>query len=263
MPFFDTHAHLYDERLAGELPSILDRAQSAGVTRILTLGIDAESSQISAKQAEQHPMLLAAVGIQPNSVAEALPGDWDIVLQLSESSPRVAAVGETGLDRYWDRAPFPLQMDYFSRHLELAHRLQKPVVIHCREAEADVESMVREHYEKYGPVSGVMHSYCGDAEYAKRFLAMGLHISFAGMITYKTAESIRQVARTIPADRILIETDSPYLAPVPHRGKRNEPAFVVHTAAAIAEFREISLEEFGRITTQNAESLFENPSHFS
>ncbi len=263
MPFFDTHAHFFDSRLAGELPSILDRAHAAGVTRILTLGIDAESSQISTNQAAQHPLLLAAVGIQPNSAAEANPGDWDIIVKLAESSPRVAAIGETGLDRYWDRAPFPLQMEYFSRHLELAHRLRKPVVIHCREAEADVESQVRDHYEMNGPVSGVMHSYCGDADFAQRFLAMGLHISFAGMITYKTAESIRHVARTVPIDRLLIETDAPYLAPVPHRGQRNEPAFVIHTAAVIAELRELPLEDFGRITTQNAKLLFENPSHFS
>ncbi len=256
MPLYDTHAHLYDDRFANDLPAVLARAAAAGVERILTLGIDAASSRASVAQAAEHDILLAAVGIQPNGAAEAVPGDWDAIVALAESSPKVAAIGETGLDRYWDRAPFPLQEDYFARHLELAHRLGKPVAIHCREAEADVERMLRERFEKYGPVRGVMHSYCGDAAHAERFLAMGLHVSFAGMLTYKTADAVRAVAKAVPANRILIETDSPYLAPVPVRGKRNEPAFVAHTAACLAEVRGVSVAEIERLTTANARALF-------
>lgn len=256
MPLYDTHAHLYDDRFAADLPAVLTRAAAAGVERILTLGIDADSSRTSVRQAVEHDILVAAVGIQPNGVAEAVPGDWDAVVALAESSPKVAAIGETGLDRYWDRAPFPMQEDYFARHLELAHRLGKPVCIHCREAEADVERMLRERFEKFGPVRGVMHSYCGDAAHVERFLAMGLHVSFAGMLTYKTADAVRAVARVVPADRILIETDSPYLAPVPVRGKRNEPAFVAHTAACLAEVRGQPVAEIERQTTANARGLF-------
>ena len=256
MPLYDTHAHLYDDRFAGDLPAVLARAAAAGVERILTLGIDAASSRASLKQAVEHDILLAAVGIQPNGVVEAEPGDWDAVVALAESSPRVAAIGETGLDRYWDRAPFALQEDYFARHLELAHRLKLPVAIHCREAEADVERMLRDRFEKFGPVRGVMHSYCGDAAHAGRFLAMGLHVSFAGMLTYKTADAVRAVAKIVPLDRLLVETDSPYLAPVPVRGKRNEPAFVAHTAACLAGVRGVSVAEIERRTTANARALF-------
>lgn len=259
MPLFDTHAHLYDDRFAADLPAVLARAAAAGVERILTLGIDAATSRTSAEQARTHDILLAAVGIQPNSAAEAVPGDWETIVALAESSPRVAAIGETGLDRYWDRAPFALQEDYFDRHLELAHRLNKPVAIHCREAEADVERMLRARFDRLGPIRGVMHSYCGDAAHAGRFLAMGLHVSFAGMLTYKTADAVRAVAKVVPADRLLVETDSPYLAPVPVRGKRNEPAFVAHTAAVLADLRGVSRDEIERRTTANARELFRVP----
>lgn len=256
MAYFDTHAHLYDERFQNDLPEVLARASAAGLERILTLGIDRDSSRTSVQQAQDDDRLRAAVGIQPNSVAEALPGDWEQIVGLAEASACVAAIGETGLDRYWDRAPFPMQEDYFDRHLELARRLNLPVAIHCREAEADVERMLRLHYDRYGPIRGVMHSYCGNAEFAARFLAMGLHISFAGMLTYKSADDIRAVASTIPMNRLLIETDAPYLAPVPRRGQRNEPAFVIHTAARLAEIRNVPAAEIEQATTENARHLF-------
>lgn len=254
MPLFDTHAHLYDGRFADDLPAVLARAAAAGVERVLTLGIDLESSRASFAQAEAHELLLAAVGIHPNETADATAGDWDAIVALA-ASPRVAAIGETGLDRHWDRAPFPVQEDYFVRHLDLARRLGKPVAIHCREAEADVERVLRERFDRFGPIRGVMHSYCGDAAHAGRFLAMGLHVSFAGMLTYRTADAVRAVAKMVPDDRVLVETDAPYLAPVPVRGKRNEPAFVAHTAAALAEVRGVSIEEIGRLTTANARAL--------
>src|SRR5205814_5320824 len=143
---------------------------------------------------------------------------------------RVVALGETGLDRHWNYTPFPQQEDFFARHLELGRRLDLPVVIHCREAEADVVRMLRGNFERQGPIRGVMHSFTGDAATAEACLAMGLYLSFAGMVTYKSAQPLREVARGVPLERILVETDSPYLAPVPLRGKRNEPANVVHTA---------------------------------
>src|SRR5262249_42492555 len=159
-----------------------------------------------------------------NHVAEARPGDWDEVVRLAEH-PRVVAVGETGLDRHWDYTPFSRQEEFFARHLELARRRGLTVVIHCREAEADVVRMLRADDKAHGPVRGVMHSFTGDPGTAAACLAMGLYVSFAGMVTYKNAQSLREVAKGVPLDRLLVETDSPYLAPVPVRGKRNEPAF--------------------------------------
>ncbi len=200
-------------------------------------------------------MLGATVGLQPNNLAQLPATDWDLVAQLVEM-PGVVAVGETGLDRHWDDTPFAQQEDYFARHLALARKHQLPVVIHCREAEADVVRMLREDYEKHGPVHGVMHSFTGDAETAKACLAMGLYISFAGMVTYKTAQNLRDIAKTIPAERLLVETDSPYLAPVPMRGKRNEPAFVAHTAACLAAERGEDVGVLAANCTRNARTLF-------
>lgn len=252
----DTHAHLFDERFAADLPAVLDRAAAAGVERVVCLGIDAESNRASVQLAKAHPLVVAAVGIQPNHVAEAAPGDWDEVVRLAENEPRVVAVGETGLDRYWDRAPFALQEEYFARHIELARRLGKPFVIHCREAEADVVKVLRAEFDRHGPVRAVMHSFSGDAATARACLDMGLCVSFAGMVTYKTAQPLRDVAAEVPLDRLLVETDAPYLAPVPHRGKRNEPGYVVHTAACLAEVKGVPVAEIDEHTTRNARALF-------
>lgn len=251
----DTHAHLDDDRFAADLPAVLERAQAAGVTNVLTIGIDAATSRAAVALAEKHPMLFAAAGIQPNHVAEAHAGEWDAILELTKH-PKVIAIGETGLDRYWDRAPIPLQEEYFARHLELARLLGKPVVIHCREAEADVVRMLRAEFNQHGPIRGVMHSFTGDEATARDCLAMGLHISFAGMLTFKNSEALRKVAATVPLNCVLVETDSPYLAPMPHRGKRNEPAFVAHTAACLASVLGVSAEKISEQTYQNAKELF-------
>ena len=251
----DTHAHLDDERFAADLPAVLQRAAEAGVVRVVTIGTDAASNRAAVELAAAHPLLAAAVGIQPNHVAEAAPGDWDTVLALA-SRPEVVAIGETGLDRYWDRAPFPLQEEHFARHLELARRLNKAVVIHCREAEADVVRMLREDFDRHGPVRGVMHSFTGDAGTVKECLEMGLYVSFAGMVTFKNADALRAVAAGVPLDRLLVETDSPYLAPVPHRGQRNEPSFVAHTAACLAAVHRVAVEVIAEWTTRNARELF-------
>ncbi len=248
----DTHAHLDDDRFAADLPAVLDRAAAAGVSHTLTIGIDLATSRAAVALAGQWPQLRAVVGIQPNHVSEAQPGDFDEIVKLAEA-PGVVGVGETGLDRYWDRAPFPLQEEFFVKHLALARRLNKPVVIHCREADADVLRVLRAFG---GPVSGVMHSFCGDADTAAACLELGLHVSSAGMLTYKNADALRAVAATIPLNRLLVETDSPYLAPVPVRGKRNEPAYVRHTAEVLAKLKGVSIEELAEETTRNARRLF-------
>lgn len=252
----DTHAHLFDGRFRSDLPAVLARAAAAGVERAICIGIDRDSNRDSVRLANQHPLLAAAVGLQPNGLAEVGPGDWDEVVRLAETEPKVVAIGETGLDRYWDKAPFPLQEEYFARHIELARRLGKPFVIHCREAEADTVRMLRAEYDRHGPVRAVMHSFSGDLATARACLGMGLHISFAGMLTYPSAQNLRDVAAEMPLDRLLVETDCPYLAPVPHRGKRNEPAYVAHTAAVLAGAKGVSAAELGAATTRNARALF-------
>jgi TatD DNase family protein len=251
----DTHAHLDDDRFATDRADVVARAAAAGLSCVVTIGTDAATSRRNVELAERFPLLRSAVGIQPNHVAEAAAGDWDVIRELV-GHPTVVAIGETGLDRYWDRAPFPLQEDYFARHLLLARETRKPVVIHCRQAEADVVRMLRAEFDARGPVAGVMHSFTGDAATARACLDMGLYVSFAGMVTYKNAEDLRRVAATIPLDRLLVETDSPYLAPVPVRGQRNEPAYVVHTAECLAKVLGVSPDVIDQHTTRNAKLLF-------
>jgi TatD DNase family protein len=262
MQLIDTHAHLDDERFAADLPQVLERAAAGGVSRVVAIATTAPSSAACVALARQYPRILSAtVGIQPNHVAEAAPDAWDEVRRLA-TEPGVVGVGEvvglgeTGLDRHWDFTPFSQQEDFFARHLELARERGLAVVIHCREAEADVVRMLRADFDRHGPVRGVMHSFTGDLATAQACLEMGLYISFAGMITYKNAETLRDVARQIPLDRILVETDSPYLAPVPLRGSRNEPAHVVHTAACLAGLLGIAGELFAAQSTRNAQTLF-------
>ena len=208
--------------------------------------------------AARHALLAATVGIQPNHVAEASHTAWDEVLELVRG-PKVVAVGETGLDRHWDFTPFSQQEDYFARHLDLARRHGLAIVIHCREAEADVVRMLQEDFDRHGPVRGVMHSFTGDRVTAEKCLAMGLYISFAGMVTYKNAGALREVAACVPLDRLLVETDSPYLAPVPVRGRRNEPAYVSHTAGCLAGVHKLEPAILADRTTRNARALFQMP----
>ncbi len=258
MTLFDTHAHLDDDRFTDDLTDVLARATAAGVGNVVCVATTASDSTNCIRIATERTGVWASVGIQPNHVAEAAPGDWDAVVRLAASS-RVVALGETGLDRYWDRTPFDQQEDYFARHLALARQIDRPVIIHCREAEADVVRMLRSDFDRNGPVRGVMHSFTGDRATAEACLAMGLFVSFAGMVTYKSADALRAIAVAVPADRLLIETDCPYLAPVPVRGKRNEPAFVAHTAVALAGLRDTSASDLAAQTTRNAKGLFGIP----
>ncbi len=255
MELFDTHAHLDDEQFAAIRDDVIERAAAAGVTSIVAVGTTAASSRACIALAERYSQVFAAVGIQPNHCAEARPEHWDEVRQMS-GARRVVAIGETGLDRYWDYTPFDVQQDYFQRHLELARETGLPFIVHMRDCLEDILVMLREA-RRHGPLRGVMHSYTGNAEGAAECIDLGLHISFAGMVTYKKSGDLRAVAASIPADRILIETDSPYLSPHPRRGQRpNEPALIVHTAECLAAERGETLEAFARTTTANARELF-------
>jgi TatD DNase family protein len=251
----DTHCHLDDPRFAQDLPTVLERAAGAGVLCTITVGTTAASSQTCISLAAKHPSLWAAVGIQPNHVAEAQPSDWDQIRLLAKAD-RVVALGETGLDGYWNFTPLPQQEGYFARHLELARRLDLAVVIHCRQAEAEVLTLLHQDFDKHGPVRGVMHSFSGTEATATACLDMGLYLSFAGMVTYKNAPGLREVARTVPLNRLLLETDSPYLAPQPVRGRRNEPANLRHTLELLAQLRGLKPEALAEQTTRNACALF-------
>lgn len=256
--WFDTHAHLTDEALVPDEEGLLARAAAAGVTRILTVATSAASSRQCVALAERHAGVWAAVGIHPNEADEAAWGDWEAVAELIDH-PRVVALGETGLDLYWQKVPLPLQMDYFERHLRLAQQRDLPVVIHLRQSAAEILQVLR-RARSAGPLRGVMHSFTGTAEEAAAFLELGLHLGFAGMVTFKKSEALRQVAARVPLDRMLIETDAPYLSPEPLRGRHpNEPSRLVHTAACLAEVCGVPLAELAARTTANARELFRVP----
>lgn len=253
---FDTHAHLNQEEFDADRDAVIARAKEAGVETIVCVGSSLESSEKCVQLAGQYDALYASVGIQPNYVHEAASGDWDAILRLVDQ-PKVVALGETGLDRYWDFAPFDLQQDYFDRHLRLSAERKLPFIVHMRDCEADIMAMLREAYTR-GPLLGVMHSFTGDAEMAAECVAMGMYISFAGMVTFKKSDALRACAATVPEDRILIETDAPYLSPHPVRGQKpNEPALIRYTAECLAAVRGISLETFAAQTTTNARRLFQ------
>jgi TatD DNase family protein len=253
----DTHAHLADARLQADLPGVLERARRAGVNRIVAIGTTAASSREVLRLAHSYPGIFAAVGIHPNDAAESTDEDWPLILQLA-NQPGVVAVGETGLDRYWKRTPFEQQQHWFSRHLVLAHERRLPVVIHCRDCYRDV---IEQLHGLNRPVRGVMHAFAGTWEDAQACLELGLHLSFAGMVTFlnRSLDSLREVAARVPLDRLLVETDSPYLSPHPFRGKQNEPAHTALTAERLAQIRQLSTDELARISTSNAEQLFQLP----
>ncbi len=255
MRLFDTHCHLDDEQFDGCRDEVLERARQAGVEAILAVATTAASSRACLELAERDERVWAAVGIHPNYAGQAAADDWQQVRQLA-GRDRVLALGETGLDRHWDYTPFPVQQDYFDRHLRLSQQCGLPFIVHMRDCEADVLEMLAEARGR-GPLRGVMHSFTGTADTARQCLELGLHISFAGMVTYKKSSALREIAAAVPDDRLLIETDAPYLSPHPQRGQRpNEPALIVHTAACLAEVRGTTPAALAELTTGNARRLF-------
>ena len=255
-PLIDTHAHLTDTRFEGEIATVLERAQKAGVVSALIVGTSAATSQSVLELCSRHAWLYPAVGLHPcHLLDEPIELAWPAIEQMARL-PVVRAIGETGLDNYWKEVPLLLQQESLIRHLDLARELGKPVVLHCREAANDLLPMLEDRAQRLGPVLGVLHSFAGTAEEARRGLAAGLHLSFSGMITYPKNEALREVAATVPADRLLIETDAPYLSPQAWRSKRNEPAYVAATCEALARCRGQSVAEVARQTTANARALF-------
>jgi TatD DNase family protein len=255
MQLFDTHAHLDQPEFDADRSEVVARSNEAGVADVISIGTTAATSEVCVRLAGEFEGVYAAVGMQPNYIAEAAAGDWDRIVKLADS-PGVVAIGETGLDRHWDFTPFDVQQDYFDRHMRLSAERGLPFVVHMRDCDDDILAMLREAHQS-GPLAGVMHSFTGSAAMAEECLAMGLYISFAGMVTFKKSDELRAIAALVPEDRILIETDAPYLSPEPIRKiKRNEPAHVRHTAARLAEVRGTTLDAFAAQTTANARRLF-------
>jgi TatD DNase family protein len=255
MPLFDTHAHLEDEQLAPIIDEVLANAAAAELIGITAIGTTVKTSQDCLELAKKYDQVFAAVGIHPNHCKETTDSDWQEILRLSSDS-RVVAIGETGLDRYWDYCPIETQEVWFKKHIELSFETNKPLVIHMRECESDILRMLNGN-AKDGRIIGIMHSFAGEWETAKACLDLGMYISFAGMVTFKKSDELREIASKIPDNRILVETDSPYLSPHPHRGTRpNQPAMVSHTAACIAEVRGQDVDTFGKVTTENSKRVF-------
>ena len=262
----DTHCHLDLEVFDADRESVLARAMESGVTRVVNPAVDLESGAAVLRLTEKHTGVFAAVGIHPNSTARFHP---DLVVQIeaqARSSSKVVAIGEIGLDYHWDDSPKNVQWAAFEAQLALATRLELPVIIHNREASEDVITVLRAWLPTLPEVlrahPGVLHSFSAPAPIADEALALGFYLGFTGPVTYKKADDLRGVAACVPADRLLVETDSPYLTPQAHRGQRNEPAYVCYVAERLAALRNVTNEVFAHQTTTNAERLFGLPLKF-
>jgi len=276
----DTHCHLEMDDFNPDREEVIQRAKTAGIEAIITIGSDLEGNQRGLELSQRYDFIYSAVGIHPHDAKDFTEDIFDqikawvtqcriqdtryrmqdkelknhasCIMHHASSLPKVVAIGEIGLDYHYDNSPREIQRDVFIRQLYYAKEVNLPVVIHSREAKKDTIDILRES----GVTKGVLHCFSGDIEMAEKAMAMGFYISLAGPVTFKNAKKPREIAKAIPDDYLLIETDAPYLSPEPFRGKRNEPSYLIHTARAIAEMRGITIEDFARITTLNAKRLF-------
>ena len=254
--YFDTHAHYYDDAFDADRDEVLSALPAAGVELALCPGCDLVSSRQSVALAERYPHLYAAVGFHPENL-EGVSLDQLSEIEAMAAHPKVKAIGELGLDYYWEKDPDKrkLQRDFCSAQLSLAEKLDLPVIFHDREAHKDSLDMVRAHPN----ARGVFHCYSGSVEDAKTLVIMGWMVSFTGVVTFKNARRALEVIEWLPMDRIMIETDAPYMAPEPYRGKRNDSRYVFRMAEAIAQVKGLTAEEVGRITTENGKRFFNIP----
>jgi TatD DNase family protein len=250
---FDTHAHLDAEQFAEDQEEVIRRAMENDVKKIVNIGFNRETIPTSLQLAETYDFIYTAVGWHPQDAKDMLEEDFDWLRDLSRHD-KVVAIGEIGLDYYWDTSPKEVQKDIFRRQIQLAKELKLPIIIHDREAHQDIVDILRE--EKAAEVGGILHCFSGSLEMAKQCMDMNFYISFGGPVTFKNAKKPKEVVQQIPIDRLLIETDCPYLTPEPYRGKRNETGYVRYVAAAIAELRGMDVEELAKVTYQNAINLF-------
>ena len=251
----DSHAHIQGPEFAADVAQVIEQARAVGVERIIVVGGagDLSSNDAALELAKSFSGLYATVGMHPHDAKEVSDKDLERLDELARS-PQVVAIGETGLDFYYNHSPRQIQIKLFCRFIHMARETGLPLVVHNREAQREVVELLRR--EGKGGLRGVVHCFTGNYEAAREILDMGFYLSFTGIITFKNADSLRDVVRKLPLNRVLVETDSPYLAPVPHRGKRNEPAHVRFVAQTIAAVRGISLEEVAEATSNNARNLF-------
>lgn len=249
--FVDSHCHLDGKAFDQDRAGAIERARTAGIETLVAIGSGDGPPDLEAgiRLAEAYPFVYASVGVHPHEASKAEEATW-VELQSLAAHPKVVAIGEIGLDYHYNFSPPGIQRGVFVRQLETAHDAGLPIVIHTREAWDDTFNILESRWPATGP-GGIMHCFSGGPAEAERSLAMGFHISFSGIVTYPKALEVQEAAKIVPLDRLLIETDAPYLAPVPHRGKRNEPAFIVETAKRLAELRGESLEAVAEATTRN------------
>ncbi len=254
MLLIDTHCHLVSDKLKNSLPEILSRAKKAGVGKIINIAYDPQTIKLAQEQLKISDMLYITLGIQPHDASKYNIEEAEKVRLIALNNQRVVGIGEIGLDAYYTLSPMEKQIECFEYFLQMALELKLPVVVHVRETHEDVFSRIKLFAEK--GLTGVIHCFTGTLDEAKDFLECGMHLSFSGIVTFKNSQNLQEVVKYVPSNRILIETDSPYLAPVPLRGKINEPSNVHHTCEFISKLRNISYEELAITTTQNAENLF-------
>ena len=251
----DSHSHIYTDRYRDDRNAVITRAAAAGVTQLLQVGCDLEDSQAAIALSERVSGIYATVGVHPHAATTATPQVLD-ALQALTGHPKVLAWGEIGLDFYYDNSPRDIQQAVFEAQLERAEACALPVVIHTRDAEPETLDILRRY-----PItrSGHVHCFTGTPEMAEAVVELGFYIGFTGIVSFKNAANVREALRRVPLERLLIETDSPFLAPKPHRGKRNEPAFVVHVAEAIADVKGLPVDEIAAHSTQNFYRLYHKP----
>ncbi|PPA68519.1 TatD family hydrolase [Jeotgalibacillus proteolyticus] len=250
---FDTHVHLNADQFEEDVEEVIGRAKEAGVEWMTVVGFDTPTINKAIELAEKYNFIYAAVGWHPVDAIDLTDKELAWIEELAQH-PKVVAIGETGLDYYWDKSPKEIQQEVFKKQIALAKRVKLPIVIHNRDATQDVVDILRE--ENAAEVGGIMHCYSGSVEIAKQCIEMNFMISLGGPVTFKNAKKPKEVAAEIPLEHLLIETDAPFLAPHPYRGKRNEPAYVKLVAEQIAELKEISYEKVGNQTTENAKRIF-------
>lgn len=250
----DSHCHL-DYYTEAERPAVLDRATAAGVGEMVTIGTTLEQSRGLPALAEERPNLWCTVGVHPHHAAEApMPSPEEIVALTSH--PRVIGIGESGLDYFYDRAPRDVQQENFRMHIRAARLAGLPLAIHARDADNDIANILQVERDSGGDFAFLLHCFSSSRLLAERAIGMGGYVSFSGILTFPKSSELRDIARDLPADRLLVETDAPYLAPVPFRGKRNEPAYVAHTAKVLAEVRHLASKALADLTTENFRRLF-------
>ena len=252
MHLFDTHAHILDDQFKEDLDQVIRNIYD-NMALVVNIGCNLEDCPRTVALAEQYDKVYAAVGLHPEDVKTYTPEGWDMICRLAEH-PKVVGIGETGLDYYWDTSTKDAQKVLFEQHIDLAKQLHKPLVIHDREAHGDTLEILKRTNAK--EVGGILHAFSGSVEMAMEVIKMGFYIGLGGPVTFKNARKAVEVAQAIPLEYLVVETDCPYMAPVPFRGKRNEPMLVQHTAAKIAELRGISVEELIEATYQNGKRIY-------